>query len=102
MALYQVVIDQNRLAQDVLDNLQKAFNPCFVAEFLLKLDQKRNDNQIGAIFPMNYLDFAMRRQEEQVKQKRINEIYKFSIAEAEQIPMEIVFPNAQDDFDYLL
>ena len=35
--------------------MSKTFKPCFLAEFLLKLDQKRTvDKKINSIYPISY------------------------------------------------
>ena len=89
------------MTQVVIDNLQKAFSPCFVAEFLLKLDQKRTCSQeVGGVFPLNYLEIVFRKQEESQRQKYLQEVYHFSMREIDTLEMPPV--SLEDDFHYLL
>lgn len=73
-----------------------------MAEFLLKLDQKRNSNQIGVIFPTSYFEEVSREMKEKKRLEKVREVCSFSIGQGERFPNHNIFNTMQDDFDYLL
>jgi hypothetical protein len=89
------VITQNNLSQHIIDGLSHAFKPCFVAEFLLKLDQKRTrEKHMNNIYPLSYWEEVCKVRAEEDRRKALGQVYEFDVEGEEdyrQQPPEMVF-----------
>lgn len=100
--LRSAVHRQNELSQSIIDGLSHAFKPCFVAEFLLKLDQKRTaEKHINGIYPLSYWDAHHALKLEEDRRRALREVYAYDLEDRAEEPPELGF-NEQDELDFLI
>lgn len=74
-----------------------------MAEFLLKLDQKRTaEKHINNIYPLSFWDTHSAAKLEEDRRKVLGEIYAYDIEDRPSEPPDHLFFNEQEEFDFLL